>query len=169
MSVQVEIATLAPLVENEQEKQKRLQMENIFLKERISVCEDRAKLSIGNYPLSLSLSGTRNKIPSSTTVFLSHLMDYSIGFCWCLACSSGRREQGSDKEAEGSVCGSTKHVHHASRRSRVLVWWADDDDDGGFRFFTKGAHGGGPGPQLQLPHHWSSKQLAWSCQVLVID
>ncbi|KAF7121306.1 hypothetical protein RHSIM_Rhsim13G0066500 [Rhododendron simsii] len=44
--LEVEIATLAPLIENEQEKQKRLQMENFFLKERISVCEDRAKLSI---------------------------------------------------------------------------------------------------------------------------
>ncbi|XP_058198807.1 basic leucine zipper 34-like [Rhododendron vialii] len=44
--LEVEIATLAPLIENEQEKQKRLQMENFFLKERICVCEDRAKLSI---------------------------------------------------------------------------------------------------------------------------
>ncbi|KAH7836807.1 hypothetical protein Vadar_005941 [Vaccinium darrowii] len=44
--LEVEVAMLAPRIPSEQEKQKQLQLENHFLKQRISACEDMAKLSM---------------------------------------------------------------------------------------------------------------------------
>ncbi|KAL6967714.1 hypothetical protein U1Q18_033523 [Sarracenia purpurea var. burkii] len=44
--LEAEVAVLTPLVENEQEQQKRLKMENLILKEKMRAVEHRASLSL---------------------------------------------------------------------------------------------------------------------------